>query len=156
MNESAIRELTLTSWAAAVWEKELRGVPLQSQEAALAYCMRQHPEWRQYWNQLTTYSNENTKIVSMLVHVYNDAAVKLQLDRNDPPEILSMYQVLRGRGITDMDALHAIAFVLQEQTWQAKSSGASFDTKGYIERVRTCVQTLIENPTFVRNSKFSG
>ena len=156
MNESAIRELTLTSWAAGVWEKELRGVPLQAQEAALAYCMRQHSEWRQYWNQLTTCSNENTKVVSMLVHIYNDAAVKLQLDRNDPPEIQSLYQVLRGRGVTDMDALHAIAFVLQEQTWNAKSSGGGFDTKVYIDRVKTCVQTLIENPKFIRNSKLPG
>jgi len=153
MNESAIRELTLTSWAARVWEKELRGVPLQFQEAALAFCMRQHNEWRQYWNQLATCGKENTKVVSMLVHVYNDAAVKLQLDRNDPPEINSLYQVLRGRGITDMDALHTIAFVLQEQTWQAKTNGGPFDMNAYVDRVRTCVQTLVENPRLVRTSK---
>jgi len=95
-------------------------------------------------------------VVSMLVHVYNDAAVKLQLDRNDPPEIQSLYQVLRSRGVTDMDALHAIAFVLQEQTWNAKSSGGGFDTKAYIDRVKTCVHTLIENPKFIRNSKLPG
>jgi len=145
MDEGAIRDLTLTSWAANVWEKEVRGVPLQFQEASLAYCMRQHSEWRQYWNQLGTYASDNNKTVNILVHIYNDAAVKLQLDRNDPPEINALYQTLRGRGVTDMDALHALAHVLQEQTWQAKTTGGAFDTKAYVERAKTSVQALLEN-----------
>ena len=153
MNDSAIRDLTLSGWAAGVWEKELRGVPLQFQEASLAYCMRQHTEWRDYWNQLNSADNEDTKVVNLLVHIYNDAAIKLQLDRKDPPEIHSLYQLLRGRGITDMDALHAIAFVFQEQTWHSKNTGAPFDTKTYVERAKSTVQTLLENPKFIRSSK---
>jgi hypothetical protein len=153
MNDSAIRDLTLSGWAAGVWEKELRGVPLQFQEASLAYCMRQHTEWREHWNQLGSAGSEDTKLVTILVHIYNDAAVKLQLDRKDPPEIYSFYELLRGRGITDMDALHAIAFVFQEQTWHSKNTGAPFDTKTYVERVKSSVQTLLENPKFIRSSK---
>src|SRR2546425_12879691 len=149
MNESAIRELTLPSWAASCWEKELRGVPLQAQEAALAYSMRQHSEWRQYWNQLATYSNENTKVVSMLVHIYNDAAVKLQLDRNDPPEIQSLYQSMRGKGFSHMDALHALAFVMQELTWNARTTGEAFDTKQYVERAKRYVETALQHPEIV-------
>ncbi len=156
MNDSAIRDLTLSSWAAGVWEKELRGVPLQFQEAALAYCMRQHTEWREFWNQLGYAPKEDSKTINILVHIYNDASVKLQLDRNDPPEINSLYQLLRGRGIADLDALHAIAFVLQEQTWQAKNAGESFDIKKYVERAKSSVQMLLDNPKFIRSSKLRG
>ncbi len=153
MNDGTLRDLTLTSWAASVWEKELRGVPLQFQEASLAYCMRQHSEWRQTWNQLGTYAADNNKTVTILVHIYNDAAVKLQLDRNDPPEITALYQTLRGRGVSDMDALHAIAHVLQEQTWQAKTTGTPFDTKAYVERAKISVQALLERREYSRSTK---
>jgi hypothetical protein len=145
MNENSIRELTLTSWAASVWERELRGVKLELHEAALAYCMRQHSEWKPFWNQLANSNSDNAKVASILVHIYNDAAVKLQVDRNDPPEINSSFQTLRGQGSTDMDALHRIAFVLQEQTWNAKTSGGAFDMKVYLEKVQSAVETYLEH-----------
>jgi hypothetical protein len=153
MNDSAIRDLTLGAWAATVWEKELRGVPLVFQEVSLAYCMRQHSEWRQYWNRLGSLSSEDAKVVAILMHIYNDAAVKLQIDQNNPPEIQTLHQQLRGRGITDMDALHTIAFVLQEQTWESKNTGAPFDIKAYVERAKSSVQTILENPQLIRSSK---
>jgi Domain of unknown function (DUF1841) len=153
MNDSAIRDLTLGTWAAGVWEKELRGVALVFQEASLAYCMRQHTEWRDYWNRLGSVGSEDAKVVNILVHIYNDAAAKLQIDRNDPPEIRALYQLLRGRGITDMDALHAIAFVLQEQTWHAKNTGEPFDLKKYVDRAKSSVQGILENPKLIRSSK---
>ena len=153
MNDSAIRDMTLGTWAASVWEKELRGVQLALQEASFAYCMRQHAEWRDHWNRLDTINQDDTKVVNILIHIYNDAAVKLQIERKDPPEIGELYQALRGRGIIDMDALHTIAFVLQEQTWQAKNTGASFDMKDYVQRVKSNVQAILENPKLVRVSR---
>jgi hypothetical protein len=153
MNDGVIRDLTLSSWAAGVWQKELRGVPLVFQEASLAYCMRLHSEWRQHWNNLDSTGGEEAKIANILVHIYNDAAVKLQIDRRDPPEINTLYQRLRGRGITDMDALHVIAFVLQEQTWHSKNTGALLDMKTYVERAKSSVQAILENPKLIRSSK---
>ena len=153
MNDGVIRDLTLGAWAAGVWQKELRGVPLVFQEASLAFCMRQHSEWRQHWNHLDSIGAEDAKILSILVHIYNDAAVKLQIDQNDPPEIATLYQLLRGRGVMDMDALHVIAFVLQEQTWHSKNTGAPFDTKTYVDRAKSSVQAVLENPKLIRSSK---
>ena len=150
MNENSIRDMTLAKWAGSVWERELRGVPMPCHESALAYCMRQHREWRQHWNQLATHSTENPKTISVLVHVYNDASVKVQLDRNDPPEINSLYQAMRAKGVSDMDALHAIAFVLQEQTWNAKNSGRSFDIQSYVEKVQSSIETFIEHRELLR------
>src|SRR5579862_6150025 len=147
--EHEIRDVTLLTWAAGVWEKELRGVPLQSQEASVAYCMRQHTEWRQYWNQLRTYTSENTKIVNILMHIFNDAAVKVQLDRNEPPEIMASYELMRSQGLTDMDALHVIAFVLQEQTWQSKTNGQPFDMNAYVQRVKSSVELRLEGKSII-------
>ena len=144
MDENSIADLTLATWAATVWQKELRGVPLQAHEAAVAYCMRQHNEWRQYWDQLGTHAANNVKTVNMLIHIYNDSAVKLQLDRNDPPEVQSSYQKMRGKGIRDMDALHTIANVLQDQTWSAERTGGGFDMNTYVEKVKSSAEFYID------------
>ncbi len=153
MNGNAIRELTLSSWAADVWEKQRRlGVSLKIDEAALAYCMRQHTEWWETWNRLGSMAKQDTQALNILVHVYNDASVKLQLDRNDPPEINSLYQLLRNRGMAEMDALHAIAPVLQERTRNARNRGESFDVNNYIERAKSVVQMLLDNPKPFRSS----
>jgi Domain of unknown function (DUF1841) len=151
MDERKLNNLTLSSWAASVWEKELRGVQLQLQEAALAWCMRQHQDWRNFWNNLNHTDTVNTpRGTSILVHIYNDAAVKLQLDSKNPPEISSFHQTMRSKGFSDMDALHAIAFVLQEQNWNAKNAGVSFDEKQYIERAKRYVDNVIEHPDLIR------
>jgi hypothetical protein len=153
INDSAMRDLTLGTWAAGVWEKELRGVPLVFQEASLAYCMRQHSECRDFWGRLGSIGSEDATAINILVHIYNDAAVKLQIDQNNPPEINTLYQLLRGRGIAEMDALHAIALVLQEQTWDSKNTGKPFDIKKYVERAKSSVQVILDNPRFIRSSK---
>jgi hypothetical protein len=44
-----------------------------------------------------------------------------------------------------MDALHVIAFVLQEQTWHSKNTGALMDIKKYVERAKSSVQAILEN-----------
>jgi hypothetical protein len=153
MNDAAIRDLTLGSWAAGVWEKELRGVPLVFQEASMAYCMRQHSELREYWNRLGSIGSEDAKAVNILVHIYNDASVKLQIDQNNPPEIHMLYQLLRGRGITEMDALHAIASVLQEENWHSKNTGNPFDIQKYVEHAKSNVQAILDKPRYIRSSK---
>ena len=151
MDERTLNDLTLSRWAAGVWEKELRGVKLQLQEAALAWCMRQHADWRNFWNHLNNAEMVNTpRGTNILVHIYNDAAVKMQLDSNNPPEIRELYQIMRGKGFCDMDALHAIAFVLQEQNWNAKTAGVEFNQKQYVERAKRYMDNVIEHPELIR------
>ena len=151
MDEKTLNNLTLSTWAATVWSKELRGVPLQVQEASLAWCMRQHNEWRNFWNSLGTSDAETQRAANILVHIYNDAAVRLQLDSNNPPEINQLFQAMRGKGFPDLDALHALAFVMQEQSWNAKSAGAVFDTKQYVERAKQYVENAIAHPEIIRS-----
>jgi hypothetical protein len=125
-------------------KKELRGVPLQMQESALAWCMRQHSDWRNFWNNLNDTSVvETQRARNILVHIYNDAAVKLQLESNNPPEICQFFDAMRGKGFLEMDALHAIAYVLQEQNWNAKTAGVDFDQTRYIERTKRYVESVM-------------
>jgi hypothetical protein len=151
MDEKTLNNLTLSSWAATVWSKELRGVPLQPQEASLAWCMKQHNDWRPFWNSLGTSAAETPRATNVLVHIYNDASVKLQLDSNNPPEIIQLFQVMRGKGFPDLDALHALAYVMQEQSWNAKTVGGTFDPKQYVERAKQYVENVIVHPEIIRN-----
>jgi len=151
MDDKTLNNLTLSSWAATVWEKELRGVPLQLQESALAWCMRQHADWRNFWNNLNNHATvETQRATNMLVHIYNDAAVKLQLQSNNPPEICEFHEAMRRKGFSEMDALHAIAYVLQELNWNAKTTGTTFDQQQYIDRTRRYVENVMEHPDLLR------
>ena len=151
MDDKSLNSLTLSTWAATVWGKELRGVPLQIQEAALAWCMRQHAEYRNFWNSLGTTAADTPRASNILLHIYSDGAVKLQLESNNPPEINQLFQAMRGKGFSDMDALHAIAHVLREQNSNAKGTGEDFDAKKYVEKARKYVEMVLEHPEFLRN-----
>jgi Domain of unknown function (DUF1841) len=151
MDDKTLNNLTLSSWAASVWEKELRGVPLQLQESSLAWCMRQHADWRNFWNNLNNHATvETQRAANILTHIYNDAAVKLQLESNSPPEIKEFFQEMRKKGFSEMDALHAIAYVWQEMSWNSKSAGVTFDQKQYIERTKRYVENVIAHPDLLR------
>lgn len=126
MDDKSLQNLTLSKWASAVWEKELRGVPLQPQEASLAWCMRRHSEWRSFWNNLGTDAGDTPRATSILVHIYNDSAVKLQLDSDSSPEINQLFQAMRAKGFSDVDALHALAFVMQEQSWNTNTASEPY------------------------------
>jgi Domain of unknown function (DUF1841) len=150
MDEKMLNNLTLSSWAATVWSKELRGVPLQPQEASLAWCMRLHNDWRTFWNDLGNYE-QTPRGTNILVHIYNDASVKLQIDSKNPPEIFDLFQMMRGKGFLDIEALHALAYVMQEQTWNAKNAGATFEVGQYVVRAKQYVENVIAHPEMVRS-----
>jgi hypothetical protein len=149
MDEKILNNLTLSSWAATVWSKELRGVPLQPQEASLAWCMRLHNDWRSFWNGLGNYE-QTPRGTNILVHIYNDASVKLQVDSKNPPEIFDLFQSMRGKGFLDIEAVHALAYVMQEQSWNAKNAGAAFDAAQYVVRAKQYVENVIAHPEMVR------
>jgi hypothetical protein len=149
MDEKILNNLTLSSWAATVWSKELRGVPLQPQEASLAWCMRLHNDWRTVWNDLGKYE-QTPRATNIIVHIYNDASVKLQVDSKNPPEIFNLFQTMRGKGFLDIEALHALAYVMQEQSWNAKNAGATFDATQYVVRAKQYVENVIAHPEIVR------
>jgi Domain of unknown function (DUF1841) len=152
LDEKSLRSLTLSSWAAKVWEKELRGQPLVNQEAALAWCMRLHGEWRNFWDRLNhPRSGDPLRSTSVLVHIYNDAAVKFQLDTKNPPEIVNLFQTMQDSGFKEIDAMHAIAFAMQEQTWHARDTNSDFNMKQYIERAKAHVENVLQDPRGVHS-----
>ena len=57
---------------------------------------------------------------------------------------------MRAKGILDMEALHVIAFALQEQTWSVKESGGAFDMAAYVGRVQASVETFLGNRQLTR------
>jgi len=154
MDDSILKDLTLVSWAARVWEKELRGVPLPIQESTLAWCMKQHADWRTFWNNLNNHAILSTpRATNILVHIYNDGIVKLQLETNNPPEISELFERMRAKGFSEMDALHVLSFVLQERTGNATAAGTGFERQQYIERATRYVEKFIAKPELIGGLK---
>jgi hypothetical protein len=147
MDEILLKDVTLASWAARVWERELRGVPLPLEESTLAWCMRQHSDWRSFWNNLNNHDTILTpSATTILVHIYNDGAVKLQLESNNPPEISELFRKMRANRFYEMEALHALSHVLQEQTRSANAACTGFDRQQYVERATRYVENVIAQP----------
>lgn len=156
MDDSILKGVTLASWAARVWEKELRGVPLAIQESTLAWCMRQHTDWRDFWNNLNNHDTISMpRATNILVHIYNDGAVKLQLETSHPPEINELFQRMRAKGFSEMDALHALSLVLQDLTGSANAAGVGFDRQQYVERATQYVEALIAQPSLIGSLKLN-
>jgi hypothetical protein len=136
--------LTLANWAAGIWYKHCRGVPLNGHEAAIVYCMEHHQEWRARWDALG--ESKDPELSRDVLHVHYDALVKMQVDGNDPPEIRECFEKLREREFTEFDALHTIVPALSETLWAAKTKNQPFDNASYTQLAQQYVRVAILRP----------
>jgi hypothetical protein len=60
---------------------------------------------------------------------------------------------MRARGFTQEDALHQLAFVLEDVTWQAKTKGQNVDMQQYIEKAKAYTQSVLCQPKLARSSR---
>ena len=140
--------LTLASWAAGLWYKHRRGVPLAGHEAAIVYCMEYHSEWRSRWDALG--SSSDPQLSHDVLHVHHDAMIKMQIDAKEPAEVGECYQKLRDKGFTEFEALHTFVPALSETLWVAKTKNQPFDNQQYIQLVQDYTKVALQRPTFVR------
>src|SRR2546426_9800170 len=118
MQESKLEGLTLLSWTLQVWRDYRRGVPLVGQHLAIAYCLQNHPEWWKDWD-TAEYAADERAITTRLIHIHNDAAIRIQIERESPKEIKGLYETLIGKGFTEFESIHTLALAFVEESSHA-------------------------------------
>ena len=97
--------------------------------------------------------HENDEVPSeALRHVFNDAAVKMQIESGHPSEIGSLYDDMRTAQFTELEGSHAIGLALDEETWCVRQ-GDAFNSSRCVERARSYVNETTSRPNLVRQTK---
>jgi hypothetical protein len=151
-DDSELRSLSLLSWTLQIWSDHRRGVAQLGQMAAIAYCMEHHAEWWKDWESAREFG-EDRPTTTRLAHIHNDAAIKAQLHRGDPPEIRQLYNALQEKGFDEFESIHTLALALMEENEHVRENYDAFSRERYIERANRYVMEALAQPQLARMSK---
>ena len=152
MEESRLKNLTLLGWTLQIWRDHRRGVVLQGQQAIVAYCLQNHPEWWKDWDSADTSENDRA-ITTRLIHIHNDAAIRLQVERQQPPEVKTLYDSMIEKGFTEFEAIHTLAIAFTEEGAFATEKACDFSIERYVEKANTYVKEALSRPNLARSAK---
>ena len=122
------------------------------QHLAIAYCLQNHPEWWKDWD-TAEYAADERAITTRLIHIHNDAAIRIQIERESPKEIKGLYETLIGKGFTEFESIHTLALAFVEESSHAVESDESFNLQRYVERANSYVKEALSRPNLTRTSK---
>ena len=152
MEDSRLQKLTLLGWTLQIWRDHRRGAALQGQQAIVADCLQNHPEWWKDWDSADTSENDRA-ITTRLIHIHNDAAIRLQVDRRQPPQVKTLYGAMIEKGFTGFEAIHTLAIAFTEESAHATEKGDEFSVERYVEKANTYVKEALSRPNLVRSAK---
>jgi hypothetical protein len=151
-DDAELRSLSLLSWTLQIWSDHRRGVAQFGQMAAIAYCMEHHAEWWKDWESAREFG-EDTSTTTRLAHIHNDAAIKAQLHRGDPPEIKELFKTLQEKGFDEFECIHILALALMEENEHVRENDDAFSRERYIERAQRYVKEALSEPKLSRVAK---
>ena len=154
MEDSKLQTMTLLTWTLQVWRDHRRGLPLQGQHAAIGYCLQKHPEWWSDWESAeNSHHGNDVAITNRLIHIHNDAAIRLQIEREQPVDVKALYDALCEKGFTEFESIHTLAVALTEESAYAAENGDQFTMERYVERARIYVKEALSRPNLTRSAK---
>ena len=125
---------------------------LTGQPAAIAHCLQNHPEWWSDWDTADRPDDERA-ITNRLIHIHNDAAIRIQVERENPKEIKTLYDTLLGKGFTEFESIHTLTVAFTEESSYAVENDETFDLQRYLDRARSYVKEALSRPNLTRSSK---
>jgi hypothetical protein len=152
MQDSKIHSMTLLTWTLQIWSDHRRGLNLTGHNAAIAYCMEHHPEWRNDWNSVPD-SNDDRTITNRIIHIHNDAAVLTQLQTGDSAEPKKFHEALLEKGFTEFESIHTLGLALSEERDYGREHKEEFNYERYIERADRYVKQALSRPNLTRLAK---
>jgi hypothetical protein len=152
MEDSKLQNLTLLGWTLQIWRDHRRGLPLQGQLAAIAYCLQNHPEWWSDWDSAEMHPDDRA-ITNRLIHIHNDAAIRLQVERGQPADVKVLYDAMREKGFTEFETIHTFAIAFAEEGAFVTEKGGEFSVERYTERASVYVKEALSRPNLVRTAK---
>ena len=124
--------------------KMKKGIPLEGKEEILiGEIMEEHPEFTQIWElgDLSAAPHEiNGQVVNPFVHTALHLSLELQVDKNEPEEVMEVFQKMMKKGTDRHEVIHQIGGIYASVYFTTFRRGQSFEETSYIELVRELVE----------------
>ncbi len=114
------------------------GQDFEEQDARIAHVMDMHPEFDEIWKlgELATHPQEiGGQIVNPFVHTVLHVIVDKQILTGHLEYVDETYRRLKGQGMEEHHALHAVIAVYAELHFSNFRQGIQFDTLDYESRL---------------------
>ena len=122
-----------------IWNRVKSGEPLEGEEKVLGELMQAHTEYHAVWDKADKLVNKKydpETDVNPFAHIAIDAAVVNQIEQRNPPEVRQVYNRLRAKGLSHLEAIHKIDLVFVEELWHVLKHRKPFDTARYVKKVK--------------------
>jgi hypothetical protein len=116
-----------------------------SEDAAWEIAIKDHPEWRQAWEDNTLPEEivgEDGEPMNPRLHLTMHAVVERQLAADEPNGVVAVAKQLRELGLSRHEIRHEIARAVVDQMWDMLQEGCEFDEKRYLAELRQIVDSL--------------
>src|SRR5439155_20721453 len=98
-------------------------------------------------------SETDRAIITRLIHIHNDAAIRLQIERQQPLQVKTLYDTMIEKGFTEFEAIHTLAIAFTEDSAFATEKGGDFSIERYVEKANTYVKEALSRPNLARSAK---
>lgn len=115
-----------------------QGREVEELDARISHVMDLHPEFEEVWTmgEMAAYPQEiNGQVVSPFVHTVLHTIVDSQIRTGQPEFVVETFDKLRGQGMEEHEALHAIIASYADLHFSSFRQGKPFDQLDYESRL---------------------
>lgn len=115
-----------------------QGRDLEELDNRISHVMDMHPEFEEIWTtgEMAAYPQEiNGQIVSPFVHTVLHTIVDSQIRTEQPEFVIETFKKLKGQGMDEHEALHAIITAYADLHFSCFRQGKPFDQLDYQSRL---------------------
>lgn len=122
------------SLLAGVWRKVQAGEPLEGEQARMAQSMREHPDYRLFWESSGQLPGKDSTMegVHPGAHITMHTIVENQLAGGEPPEVRQTLERLSASGLSRHEAVHRIGNVIVQHLYRLLRERRDFDRSAYL------------------------
>ena len=115
-----------------------QGRDIEELDSRISHVMDLHPEFEEIWSmgEMAAYPQEiNGQVVSPFVHTVLHTIVDSQIRTEQPEFVVETFNKLKGQGMEEHEALHAIITAYADLHFSSFRQGKPFDQLDYQSRL---------------------
>jgi hypothetical protein len=114
-----------------------------TEDEALSIALRDHPQWRQQWEDGTLPDEvvgKHGAPMSPCLHIMVHTIVERQLSADEPEGVVAIAQDLEELRVPRHDIRHEIGSAVANQLWYMEKEGCPFDERRYLADLEGIVE----------------
>jgi hypothetical protein len=140
--ESPTPELLARLWTMA----KAQQMPDDEGLEAFQRFMVLHEDMHEYWERLEKDRTASLEVdgENLLLHIAMDAATMRGLEKDQPPGLKELLQMMLRNGIEQGRAFHVLSRAMEHEFLDAASKGQEMDLGAYFRRARDYIQEVMK------------